>query len=120
MMPLADGQIQVRNLVMGEGAPSEIINFNPWTRSVRADSQTARAWNHGDRYGAEWQNAARITPTVCIHGRPETGYGGDFDTWIENRHQLALAFSAIGDAIADTELRSASARASTLCSVARG
>ena len=104
-MPLADGQVQVRNLVMGEGTPFEIINFNPWTRSVRADSQTARTWNHGDWSGAEWQNAATITLNVCIDGRPETGYGGDFDTWIENRHQLALAFSAIGDAIADTELR---------------
>ena len=90
---------------MGENTEFEIIEFNPWSVTVRAPSQADRAWNNGDWSGAEWNNAVTIPFNVCIEGRLENGCGGDFDTWIENRHQLALAFSAVEDAIQDVELR---------------
>lgn len=104
-MPLLNGQVQVRSLVMGVDTPFEIINFNPWSRSVRAPSQDERAWDHGDWSGAEWQNAAVVPFLVCIASIPDSACVGDFDTWIEHRHQLAAAFSAIGDAISEVELR---------------
>lgn len=108
-MPLEDGQAAVRGLVMGEGTPYELVDFDPWTRSVRAPSQSPRAWNHGDWSGAEWAEAAVVNWHVCIDSRADENgncYGqGDFDTWIERRHALSAAMRPIADDTEPVELQ---------------
>jgi hypothetical protein len=91
---------------MGEGTPFEVISFNPWTRSVRAPSQTPRSWNNGDWSGAEWGEAVVVPLNVCVSAGSESECStGSFDTWIDNRHLLAAAFAPIEDRREQIELR---------------
>lgn len=98
-MPLADGQVQVRNLVMGPGTDYVVMRgFDPWSRTVRADQSGDRPWGHGGWSGAEWANAPVSPVPVFVEGATETA-------WRANRDALAAAFSAVGDTAENVELR---------------
>lgn len=105
MMPLANGQVQVRDLVMGPGTAYEIVRgFNPFNRSVRADQGGARAWNHGSWSGVEWMNEAVIPLYILVEG------AGDANgAWLAAHQQLMAAFRPVGEDAADVELRFAMA-----------
>lgn len=106
-MLLEDGQVMIRDLVMGEGTPYEVIDFNPWNRTVRADQQS-RAWNHGAWSGAEWYNAATIPMHVCVSSVASADLAcadpGDMDTFVDRRNELAYAFRPITDSTENVEL----------------
>lgn len=110
---LQPGQVQVRNLVMGEGTFFEIVDFNPWQRVTLAPSQTPRAWNNGAWSGAEWAAARFVPMTICIRstldgeqiltcpeGDPlgvECDHIGSFDVFEDRQFRLAAAFAPIQD-----------------------
>lgn len=98
-MALADCQWQVRDLILGPGTPWTVVSpSNPFQVSVRADQSGARAWNHGSWSGAEWGNE-RVVP-MRLHGRA-AGMAGS----IQLVQALNAAFSPVGDAATDVELR---------------
>lgn len=96
---LEEGQLQVRDLVMGPGTPYGIINdFDPWSRAVRADETGNRAWGDGVWSGAEWMDEAviPIRIRVCDDTDPTPA------RWHELHAELAAAFAASPQ---DVELR---------------
>lgn len=94
-MPLAEGQVQVGFLVMGEGTPYRMLEFAPWTRTVRADQGGDRAWNHGSWSGAEWQDEAVVPMLIRV-------VGDDAGSWLALHQALAAAFAPSNE---DVELR---------------
>jgi hypothetical protein len=97
-MPLTEGQVQIRNLIMGRGTSYHLLEFNPWSRDVRADQGDARAWNHGGWSGAEWQGQATVPMRIRVLG---TSAG----SWLGLHQQLMAAFAPVGDVASDVELR---------------
>jgi len=98
-MPLVDGQVQVRDLVMGPGTPFVVEpGFDPWSVVVDAGQGGARAWAHGGWSGAEWAAAVEVPVPVSIVAN------GDV-SWQDARDELSAAFSPVGDAVEATELR---------------
>jgi hypothetical protein len=68
-MPLDEGQVQLRDLVIGPGTPYRFVrgsHFNPLSRSVRADQGGARVWNDGSWSGAEWAEQATIPMRLVV------------------------------------------------------
>lgn len=94
-MPLTEGQVQVGSLVMGEGTSYRLLEFNPWSRTVRADQGDKRAWNHGSWSGAEWQDEAVVPMLIRV-------LGIDAGSWLALHQQLAAAFAPSHE---DIELR---------------
>lgn len=96
---LVDGQVQVRDLVMGDGTPFELVmGFNPFNRPVRADQQSDRPWSHGSVSGAEW--AGKDVLPIYLHIDERTTAD-----WMARDQQVAAAFSAAGDSTESDELR---------------
>jgi hypothetical protein len=99
-MPLQEGQVQIRDLVMGPGTPFEILRyFNPWDREVRADQGGPRPWAHGSWSGAEWMNEVIVPFPVKVDGN------GSKSEWLQRRFELQAAFAPIGDSIEEIEMR---------------
>lgn len=67
-MPLLDGQIQITRdgtpLLLNQGTPYDVTDFNPWARGVRADQTGVVPWGDGDWSGAEWRDATTIPLVV--------------------------------------------------------
>ncbi|MGH3679083.1 MAG: phage distal tail protein [Natronosporangium sp.] len=101
-MPLREGQVQIRDLVMGVGTRWRMMNdFNPFALQVRAAGAGERAWGHGSWSGAEWA-AERVVPMrvlIIDEGQPDTA------GWMAARHKLAAAFRPVGDVVENVELR---------------
>lgn len=98
-MPLIEGQFKIRDLVLGRGTAYELLtDTNPFDRHVRAEQSGPRAWNHGSWSGVEWQDEAVIPFHVFVSAN------GKAD-WVQARHELARAFSPVGESVADVELR---------------
>lgn len=104
-MPLADGQVSVRGLVMGPGTPFTVEQgFNPWDLMVRAEASGVRAWGHGGWSGAEWAGQSEIPVPVSIEAVDGEGEPG----WQELRDSLTAAFAPVGDSGEEVALRWAS------------
>lgn len=102
-MPLANGQVQVRSLIMGPGTTYEILRgFNPFTRNVRADQGDSRAWNNGSWSGVEWMDEAVVPLYIAVDGGEAGGANGG---WLAAHQQLMSAFRPVGEAAEDVELR---------------
>lgn len=84
-MPLTEGQVQVGDLIMGRDTSYKLLEFDPWSRQVRADQGAARAWNHGAWSGAEWQAQAVVPMRIRV-------LGSDAATWLALHQALAAAF----------------------------
>lgn len=101
-MPLAAGQVQVRNLVMGPGTSYMVLDeFNPFTRHARAEQTAGRAWNHGSWSGVEWAAEAVVPIPIRVRNQAAGTPAG----WLTAHQQLAAAFAPIGEAVQDVELR---------------
>lgn len=87
-MPLLPGQAEVRGLVLGEGTPYTLHDFNPHNITVRSVEQE-RAWAHGAVAGAQFANQ-RIIPIDVIT------VGTDHPSWRGLHRQLAAAFRPVG------------------------
>lgn len=99
-MPLSEGQVQVRDLVMGPGTNYTILNgFNPWDRNVRADQGGPRPWAHGSWSGAEWMDEVVVPLILEVKG------DGTKAGWFQSRAALHAAFAPIGDDTEEIELR---------------
>jgi hypothetical protein len=97
-MPLAEGQVQIRDLVMGAGTQFRFVtHFDPFGRTVRADQGGPRAWQHGNWSGVEWQAEAVIPMKLVILGNGTADY-------VARQKELSAAFAAIGDSGQDVPL----------------
>lgn len=95
-MALAEGQVQVRGLVMGPGTPYAIESaFNPWTRSARVDQSGSRSWGNGSWSGAEWMAEAVVPVPVLVDSATPA-------EWLAHHQRLAAAFAP---SHSDIELR---------------
>lgn len=98
-MALAEGQVQVRDLVMGPGTLYETLRgFDPWTRQVRAEQGDARAWGDGAWSGAEWTSDAVVPIPVRVKDAANRTPGG----WLAAHQRIAAAFAPSHE---DVELR---------------
>ncbi|MFI6329854.1 phage distal tail protein [Micromonospora chersina] len=98
-MALAEGQVQVRDLVLGPGTLYETLRgFDPWTRQVRAEQGDGRAWADGAWSGAEWTADAVVPIPVRVKDAANRTPGG----WLAAHQALAAAFAPSHE---DIELR---------------
>lgn len=98
-MPLSEGQIQLRGLVMGPGTVYETLRgFDPWSRQVRADQGDARAWGDGAWSGAEWAAETVVPIPLRVKDAANRTPGG----WLTAHQALAAAFAPSHE---DLELR---------------
>lgn len=89
-MALAEGQWQLRDLVLGPGTTYQVLNdTNPFACQVRADQGGARAWAHGGWSGVEWQSE-RVVPIRLL---VDVG-AHDVAAAIAALHAVAAAFRA--------------------------
>lgn len=87
-MPLEPGQAEIRGLVLGEGTPYTLHDFNPHNITVRSVEQE-RAWSHGAVAGAQFANQ-RVIPIDIIT------VGTDHPSWRALHRPLAAAFRPVG------------------------
>ncbi|MEU5965956.1 hypothetical protein ABZ777_32525 [Micromonospora parva] len=98
-MPLAEGQIQVRGLVMGPGTMFETLRgFDPWSRQARAEQGDGRAWGDGAWSGAEWTAETVVPIPLRVKNAADRTPGG----WVAAHQLLAEAFAPSHE---DLELR---------------
>lgn len=63
----ADVRATLRGVTMHPTDPPYVlVEFNPWSRSNRADQESPRAWNDGSWSGAEWAEAVTVPLTVAV------------------------------------------------------
>src|SRR5574342_201984 len=87
-MPLADGQVQVRSLVLGPGTSYPLAEaFNPFGREVRADHTGARPWRSGSWSGLEVDAEAVIPIRVVVNP------AGSPAAYVSLHQALAAAFA---------------------------
>lgn len=99
-MTLAEGQVQIRDLVMGPGTPYTLMGFNPFNRTVRADQGGARAWNDGTWSGAEFLDETAVPIRILTRGGDRSA-----GAWLADHLPLMAAFDAVGDGTEEVELR---------------
>jgi hypothetical protein len=81
----------LRGLTLEHHSPPFILlDFNPWVRSARADSEAANAWADGGWSGNEWADMATVPLTVLV--RTEDALPGT-PGWLALHQQLAAAFA---------------------------
>jgi hypothetical protein len=89
----ADVTVTLRGLTFHpHDPPFVLLDFNPFGRTVRAESETARAWADGAWSGAEWAEAATIPLTVLVKPPDLAGSVGTRFFW-GYYQQLAQAFA---------------------------
>jgi hypothetical protein len=103
-MPLEDGQVQIRGLLLGCGTPYEVTGFNPWDRAARTMAGEGRAWNHGAWGGAEFLDETVVPLRVYTKAASAAPA-----QWLALHQDLVAAFEPIGDATVEVELRFAAA-----------
>lgn len=96
-MPLAEGQVQVRDLVMGEGTPYEVKEFNPFNRTVRADYVGKNPWSDGGYSGPEFLDVNQVSMKVYV-------VGNSLANWKVLHWALIRAFDSVGTG-PDVEIR---------------
>jgi|GEM_PF-2806419 len=96
-MPLEPEQIQVRDLVMGEGTDYIVSAFNPWNRQTRMSGEGPNPWGHGGYSGAEWLDVAVVNMGIHTVGENETD-------WWAKHSALMEAFAPV-ETGPDVELR---------------
>ena len=99
-MTLAEGQVQLRDLVFGAGAEIRFVgrnHFNPFNRTARADQGGPRAWNDGNWSGAEFTDQVVIPMRLVIFAA-----GSGITGWLARMRALLAAFKPSHD---DLELR---------------
>lgn len=97
-MALAEGQVQLRGLVMGPGTPYRFDkgnHFNPFARTVRTTQSGQRPWRDGSWSGREVTAAAAIPMRIVTLGAGAAGM-------LALHRPLAAAFEPSDD---DLELR---------------
>lgn len=88
-MPLLEGQLQVRDLVMGPGTPYSVQGgFNPWVSTARVDQAASRSWDHGSWSGAEWRDDVVVPIPVLVEAESRDAAG-----WTAAHQALAAAFA---------------------------
>lgn len=97
-MALSEGQVQVRDLVMGEGTQFIVSAFNPYNRSVRADRTGDAPWGDGGWSGSEWREVAVVNMGVHIDASSNA-------EWQALHWQLDAAFAPIRTGASEIELR---------------
>jgi hypothetical protein len=100
-MPLAEGQVQIRDLLMGPNTDYRIGGFNPFRLNARATGSGERAWAHGGWSGAEWAEARVVPMRILAENRARRDVTG----WMESHQRLAAAFRPVGDSVSDVEMR---------------
>jgi hypothetical protein len=86
---LEEGQVQLRDLVMGKGTPWMFASpFNPRKRQVRVDQSGPRAWTHGSWSGAEFMEEA-VIPMRLLEVDEVNGAWG----WMMRMHEILAAFA---------------------------
>ncbi|MEU8329816.1 hypothetical protein [Micromonospora sp. NPDC048839] len=89
-MPLTEGQIMVRDLVMGPGTMYETLRgFDPYSRQARVEQSDPRAWGDGSWSGAEWTAEAVVPIPVRVKDAANRSPGG----WLAAHQRLAAAFA---------------------------
>jgi hypothetical protein len=63
-MPLEEGQVKVRDLVMGPGTDYIVTHFNPWSTLTRADHSGSNPYADGGWSGPEYLEPVQIPLTV--------------------------------------------------------
>lgn len=96
-MPLEDGQVSLRGLVMGRNTKYRLNVFNPWQRQTRTSATGEAPWGDGGWSGTEWREAAVVNFGIGIMGDSEA-------EWQELHWQLDEAFAPIGDDTTDVTL----------------
>jgi hypothetical protein len=99
----ADVTVTLRGLTLpsdpAAGGPFVLLEFTPWGRGVRAETETPRAWADGAWSGAEWTDAATIALTVLVRA-PNLQAARGTRFWLPHQQQLAAAFAAAADDVA--------------------
>lgn len=95
-----DVSVTIRGLVLHPtDPPYTLLEFNPWGRPVRAESETPRAWADGAWSGAEWNDAVTIPLTILVRA-PEVAASRGTRWWLAYHAQLAAAFAPSLDDVA--------------------
>lgn len=101
-MALANGQVQLRSLIMGPGTDYLVLDeFNPFNRQARVDQSEGRAWNHGAWSGVEFAAETVVPVPVRVRNQASGSPAG----WLSAHQQLAAAFHPVGEEAEDVELR---------------
>ncbi|MFI6162236.1 phage distal tail protein [Micromonospora haikouensis] len=88
-MALTEGQVQLRDLVVGPGTPFRFVkgsHFNPFARTVRVDQSAARSWADGAWSGAEWAEQITVPMRLVVLASGAAEYA-------ERMHELLTAFA---------------------------
>jgi Siphovirus-type tail component, C-terminal domain len=98
-----DVTVTLRGLVLpsdpAAGGPFVLLEFNPFGRPVRAETETPRAWADGAWSGGEWNDAATIPLTVLVRA-PNLQAARGTRFWLPHHQALAAAFAASADDVA--------------------
>jgi hypothetical protein len=86
-----DVAVTLRGLTMtAHDPPFVLLEFNPWQRSVRADSEAPHAWDHGAWSGHEWLEAVTVPLNVLV--KTDDAERGT-NAWWALQRELTAAFA---------------------------
>lgn len=97
-MPLQEGQVQLRDLVMGRGTAYKVTAFNPYIRSARVTGSGENPWDDGGWAGAEFREVVAVNFGITIRGTSAAD-------WQAKHWDLEAAFDPVGTAADEVELR---------------
>jgi hypothetical protein len=88
--PANDVSATLRGLTMHHHDPPYVlVEFNPWNRTVRADSEAAHAWADGGWSGHEWADMVTVPINVLVMTDDVRGT----PAWLVLQQALAAAFA---------------------------
>jgi len=89
--PTNDVSVTLRGLTLHHHDPPFVLfEFNPWSRSVRADAEAANAWADGGWSGHEWLDMVTVPLNVLV--KTEDATRGT-PAWLRLQQQLSAAFA---------------------------
>lgn len=97
---LSDGQVQIRDLVMGPGTPYALRGFNPFNRETRSEQSGTMPWSDGGWAGAEFLEPTNIPLRILVKGGERSA-----DAWLDAHLPLMAAFEPIGSNNEEVELK---------------